>query len=67
MPARVRSRRPKGSRPNQWHDTENEGERRHQDRSKPQPRGFHGRGPAVTSSESMVVVMSVGRLVMKRP
>src|SRR5882724_1606944 len=37
-------------RPNQWHDTENEGERRHQDRPQPQPRGFHGRGPAVTAA-----------------
>src|SRR6266481_5816967 len=37
-------------RPNQWHDTENEGERRHQDRSKPQPRGFHGRGTAGTAA-----------------
>src|SRR6266446_7261902 len=36
-------------RPNQWYDTENEGERRHQDRSKPQPRGSDGRGPAVTA------------------
>src|SRR6202011_112366 len=36
-------------RPYQRHDTENEGERRHQDRPQPQPRGFHGRGPAVTA------------------
>src|SRR5258708_11304226 len=37
-------------RPYQRHDTENEGERRHQDRPQPQPRGFHGRGPAVAAS-----------------
>src|SRR6267378_723278 len=36
-------------RPNQWRDTENEGERGHQDWPQPQPRGFHSRGPAVTA------------------
>jgi len=36
-------------RPNQWHDTENEGERGHQDRPQAQPRGFHGGGPALTA------------------
>src|SRR5260370_34281430 len=36
-------------RPNQWHDTENEGERGHQDRPQPQPRGFRGGGTARTA------------------
>src|SRR5260221_5126343 len=40
---------PSAGRPNQWHDTENEGERGHQDRPEPQPRGCNGGGPALTA------------------
>jgi hypothetical protein len=41
---------PGARRPYQGHDTENEGERRHEDRPQPQPRSFHGRGPAITAT-----------------